>query len=226
MPDLIEAEADGVLTLTLNRPERMNAFSDEMMALLMAALQRAATDTGIGAIILTGAGRGFCAGGDVKGMAEGETNTFETDVEILRAKHRVIELIRNSPKVVIGMINGAAVGAGLGVALSCDLRIAGTSARFGTAFANVGFSGDFGGSYFLTALVGPLKAREMYLLGETVDGSRAAALGLVNRVVEDADLQTETMALARRLAAGAAPRIWLHETEPDGGGDSLAQGGP
>ena len=205
MPDITEELTEGVLVLTLNRPERMNAFSDEMLDGLMAALERSATDASVGAIVLTGAGRGFSAGGDVKNMAAREDVPLEVGVEQMRSRHRVIELMRAVPKVVIGMINGPAFGAGLGVALACDLRIAGASARFGTAFANVGFSGDFGGSYSLTQLVGPLKARELYLLGEPVDATRAEALGLVTRVVADDALRSETMALAQRLAAG--PRI-------------------
>jgi len=176
-----------------------------MMDSLVATFEGAATDEGVGAIVLTGAGRGFCAGGDVKNMAARENVSLEDGTEVMRARHRVIELMRASPKVIIGMINGPAFGAGFSLALACDLRIAGAGARLGTAFANVGFSGDFGGSYALTQLVGPAKARELYLLAEPLDAAGALALGLVTRVVPDAELQAETMALARRLAAG--PRI-------------------
>jgi 2-(1,2-epoxy-1,2-dihydrophenyl)acetyl-CoA isomerase len=114
--------------------------------------------------VLTGAGRGFCAGGDVKNMAERGEFSLEQRAFELRDRHQVITLLRTVPKVVIGAINGPAFGAGLGIALACDLRIAGLTARFGTAFAKVGFSGDFGGSYHLTQLVGAAKARELYLL--------------------------------------------------------------
>jgi 2-(1,2-epoxy-1,2-dihydrophenyl)acetyl-CoA isomerase len=113
--------------------------------------------------------------------------------------------LRTMPKVVIAMVNGPAVGAGLGLAMACDLRIAGRSARFGTGFAGVGYSGDFGGSWTLTRLVGTAKARELYFLGDIIDAETAHALGLVSRVVEDTALHEETAALARRIADG--PRI-------------------
>jgi len=205
MADLLESVADGVALLTLNRPDRLNALSAEMVDGLIAALRRCSTDDAVGAIVLTGAGRGFCAGGDVKAMTERRDISLERRAADLRNKHQVISLLRSVPQIVIGMINGPAFGAGLGIALACDLRIAGITARFGTAFAGVGFSGDFGGSYHLTKLAGPAKAREMYLLGEPVDATEAVALGLVTRVVPDEALVEETMGLARRLAAG--PRI-------------------
>ena len=205
MADLTEAFDAGVLTLTLNRAERMNALSAEMMGLLSAGLRRAATDATVGVVVLTGAGRGFCAGGDIRVMVERGDQDFEARLEDLRSKHQVIPMIRRCPKVVIGAINGPAFGAGLGIALACDLRIAGASARFGTAFAAVGFSGDFGSSYHLTQLVGPLRARELYLLGEPLDAPAALALGLVTRVVADDALVEETRALAQRIAGG--PRV-------------------
>jgi 2-(1,2-epoxy-1,2-dihydrophenyl)acetyl-CoA isomerase len=207
MADLLQTRREGVLTLTLNRPERMNALSDEMLSLLAEALQAATTDETVGAIILTGAGRGFCAGGDVKAMAASSPLPFEVYLERLRSKQQVVPLMRRCPKPVIGAINGAAFGAGLGIALACDLRLAGQSARFGAAFAGVGLSGDFGGTYHLTQLIGPARAREFYMLGEPMDAAAAAALGVVTRVVEDAVLQEEAMALAQRLAAG--PRAAL-----------------
>jgi len=135
--------------------------------------------------------------------------------------HQLPLMLRTIPKVVIAMVNGPAVGAGLGLAMACDLRIAGRSARFGTGFAGVGYSGDFGGSWTLTRLVGTAKARELYFLGEIIDAEAALSFGLVNRVVEDAALRDETTALARRLADG--PRIaygymkrnlFAAETEP------------
>jgi 2-(1,2-epoxy-1,2-dihydrophenyl)acetyl-CoA isomerase len=146
---------------------------------------------------------------------------FEERLEGLRRMHQLPLLLRTLPKVVIAMVNGPAVGAGLGLALACDLRIAGRSARFGTGFAGVGYSGDFGGSWSLTRLVGTAKARELYFLGDMVEAAQALALGLVNRLVDDALLETETMALARRIARG--PRIaygymkknlFAAETEP------------
>jgi 2-(1,2-epoxy-1,2-dihydrophenyl)acetyl-CoA isomerase len=202
MPDLLEAVADKVAVLTLNRPDRLNALSDPMLLGLIEALGRHAADSGVGAIVLTGAGRGFCAGGDVKAMAERGSASLEEQTARLRDRHRVITLLRTIPKVVVGAINGPAFGAGLGIALACDLRIAALSARFGTAFAKVGFSGDFGGSYHLTKLLGAGRARAMYLLGEPIEAEEAQALGLVTRVVPDEAVMDEALGLARRLAHG------------------------
>ena len=208
MTDLLEKVQDGIAILTLNRPERLNALSPAMTAGMSEALQRFATDGEIGAIVIAGAGRGWCAGGDVKTMeSRGQGQSFEDRVEGLRRAHQLPLLIRTMPKVVIAMINGPVAGAGLGLALACDLRIAGRSARFGTGFAGVGYSGDYGGSWSLTRLVGTAKARELYFLGELIDGETAASLGIVNRLVEDAALRDATMALARRIADG--PRIAL-----------------
>jgi 2-(1,2-epoxy-1,2-dihydrophenyl)acetyl-CoA isomerase len=221
MTDLLERTEDGIAWLTLNRPDRLNAFSPPMLTTLREALQRLSSDPGVGVVVITGAGRGFCAGGDVKTMAERTAQGFEERVEGLRRMHQLPLLIRTMPKVVIAMVNGPAVGAGLGLAMACDLRIAGRSARFGTGFAGVGYSGDFGGSWTLTRLVGTTKARELYFLGDIIDSAAALALGLANRVVEDEALQRETTALARRIADG--PRVaygymkrnlFAAETEP------------
>jgi len=205
MADILERLEAGVLHLTLNRPERLNALSGEMLDGLHAGLHRAAQDPAVGAVVLTGAGRGFCAGGDVKAMAERGDRSLEERAEELRGRHDIILQMRRLPKLIVGAINGPAFGAGLGIALACDLRLAGASARFGTAFAGVGFSGDFGGSYHLTQLLGPARAREMYYLGEILNATQAATLGLVSRVEEDAALAEAASGLARRLAAG--PRL-------------------
>ena len=221
MTDLLERIEDGIAWLTLNRPDRLNAFSPAMLQALSEALQRLGGDGEVGAVVVTGAGRGFCAGGDVKTMETRASQGFEERVESLRRMHQLPLLLRTIPKVVIAMVNGPAVGAGLGLAMACDLRIAGRSARFGTGFAGIGYSGDFGGSWSLTRLVGTAKARELYFLGDIIDAAAAAALGLVNRVVEDEMLQRETTAIARRIADG--PRVaygymkrnlFAAETEP------------
>jgi 2-(1,2-epoxy-1,2-dihydrophenyl)acetyl-CoA isomerase len=221
MTDLLETTEDGIAWLTLNRPDRLNALSPAMLSGLSEALQRLSTDPAVGAVVITGAGRGFCAGGDVKTMAGRASQEFEERVEGLRRMHQLPLLIRTIPKVVIAMVNGPAVGAGLGLAMACDLRIAGNSARFGTGFAGVGYSGDFGGSWTLTRLVGTAKARELYFLGDIVDSATALSLGLVSRVVADEGLRSETAALARRIVHG--PRIaygymkrnlFAAETEP------------
>src|SRR5712675_2987003 len=207
MTDLLERAEDGIAWLTLNRPDRLNAFSPAMLLALGEALQRLGSDAGVGAIVVTGAGRGFCAGGGVKTMASRVTLGFEERIEGLRRMHQLPLLLRTIPKVVIAMVNGPAVGAGLGLALACDLRIAGRSARFGTGFARVGYSGDYGGSWGLTRLVGTAKARELYFTADIIDAEQASVLGIVNRVVADDELQAETTALARRIADG--PRIAL-----------------
>jgi 2-(1,2-epoxy-1,2-dihydrophenyl)acetyl-CoA isomerase len=208
MPDLLESIENGIATLTLNRPERLNALSPDMTAGLKEALERLATDHDVGAIVIAGAGRGWCAGGDVKTMeSRGRDQTFEDRAEGLRRAHQLPLLIRTVPKVVIASINGPAAGAGFSLALACDLRIAGKSARFGTAFARIGYSGDYGGSWSLTRLVGAAKARELYFTADIIDADTAGNLGIVNRVVADDELHAETMALARRIADG--PQVAL-----------------
>jgi 2-(1,2-epoxy-1,2-dihydrophenyl)acetyl-CoA isomerase len=200
--DLLETVEDGVALLTLNRPDRLNAFSDEMLRALIEAFTRLGAEAEVRAIVLTGAGRGFCAGGDIKGMANRKPRTFEQRIEDLRWKSQLPLAMRECPKVVIGMINGVAVGAGLALALACDLRVAARSARFGTAFATVAFSGDLGGSWLLTRLVGTAKARELYFTADLFDAEKAMDLGLITKIVDDASLRSETMALAQRIARG------------------------
>jgi len=206
---LLESLEDGVLTLTMNRPDRLNALSWEMCDRLVKALHKAAEERAVGAIVLAGAGRAFCAGGDVKAMAETKAglDSYEERVADLRRRMEASRLLHEIPKPTIAMLRGPAAGAGLSLALACDLRIAGEDARLTTAFAKVGLSGDFGGHYFLTQIVGTAKARELYLTSPIVPAREALALGLVHRVVADDALEAETRTLARGLAAG--PRIAL-----------------
>jgi 2-(1,2-epoxy-1,2-dihydrophenyl)acetyl-CoA isomerase len=216
-PELIADRRDGVLYLTMNRPDKLNALNEGMLAGLLEELNRAAYDREVGAIVLTGAGRGFCAGGDIgrmrerneagggaaaPGGAESGEQSVQTRITALRRSEEVSALLHEMPKVTIGAINGPAAGAGLSIALACDLRIAADTARFGTAFARVGFSGDFGGTYFLTQLVGPAKARELYFTAEVLGADEALKLGMVNRVVPAAALTAEVSAFAARIAAG------------------------
>jgi 2-(1,2-epoxy-1,2-dihydrophenyl)acetyl-CoA isomerase len=213
--DLIVERRDGVLYLTMNRPDRMNALSPEMVGGLLRHLSAAAGDDEVGAVVLTGAGRGFCAGGDVSrmrerneaigGAAEAPALGLEQRIAQTRHSEEVTVLLHEMPRVTIAAVNGAVAGAGLGLCLSCDIRIAAETARFGTAFARVGYSGDWGGSYFLTQLVGPAKARELYFSAEMIDAAEALRLGLVSRVVPAASLMEEAGNYARRIAAG--PRI-------------------
>ncbi|HVJ51916.1 MAG TPA: enoyl-CoA hydratase [Aliidongia sp.] len=194
----------GVLTLTMNRPDRLNALSPELLAELYEAISNAAVDPEIAVIVLTGAGRGFCAGGDVKRMAEGGFggNSFEARASSLRQRMEVARLLHETSKPTIAMIRGPAAGAGLSLALACDFRVASDTARLTTAFAKVGLSGDFGGSWFLTRLVGSAKARELYLTSPVLPAEEANRLGLFTRLVADADLEAETLSLARSLADG------------------------
>lgn len=208
--ELLEEITDGVAVLTMNRPDRLNALSRDMLDAMQEALPRLAASPDVGVVVLTGAGRGFCAGGDVKAMAEGqeaEGTTLEERAQALRARMEVSRWLHEMPKPTIAMVRGAAAGAGLSLAMACDLRVASENARFAPAFARVGYSGDFGGSYYLTKLVGTAKARELYYTAEILDARQALALGLANRVVPDGDLEKETRALAERLARG--PRVAL-----------------
>lgn len=204
---LLETASDGVAVLTLNRPRRLNALSLAMLERAIAALERHAADPAIRCIVVTGAGRGFCAGGDVTAMhAQGDEGagklTFEQRVDGQRAAHRLSGLLYSIPKVTIASINGPAAGAGMAIALACDLRIASDRAKLTTAFAKVGFSGDFGITWPLLHLVGPAKARELLFLSEILSAADALALGLVNRVVPHDALASEVRKLAERIARG------------------------
>ena len=198
----------GVAVVTMNRPEKMNALSTAGFLHLTAMLRELAADESAAVVVVTGAGRAFCAGGDVASMAA-ETEFVEPTLEgrarTLREAMDCARVLHDMPKPTIAMVRGAAAGAGLSIALSCDLRVASANARFVTAFKEVAYSGDFGGSYFLTHLVGPSKAKELYFLSERLDAEQALKIGIVNVVAEDAGLEEKTMAIAARLAAG--PRI-------------------
>ena len=201
MADLIEAVQDGIAILTLNRPENLNALSDDIRLGLLEAVARLGADNAIGCIVLTGAGRGFCAGGDVKTMGSRSAAVFEERAAGILRSGRVPQLMQSTPKPIIGMINGVAVGAGLGMAAACDIRIAARSARFGAGFIKIGLSGDWGTTWSLTQLIGTAKAREMMFTGDMIDADEAQRIGLVNKVVDDAELLTTTMAMAHRIAS-------------------------
>lgn len=199
---LLESRDGRIVTLTMNRPERLNALSTEMSEMLYEAVLRTDKDPDVGAVIITGAGRGFCAGGDVKNMAERKNPNREERLAHMKQSHKVPLAMRSSSKVWISAINGPATGAGLGIASVCDLRIAGRSARFGAAFANVGLAGDWGVSWCLTRTVGPSMARQMLLSAELIDAARALEIGLVNYVVDDTALMAEAKRIATRYAEG------------------------
>jgi 2-(1,2-epoxy-1,2-dihydrophenyl)acetyl-CoA isomerase len=207
---VLASVVDHVATITLNRPERRNALADETLQALEVALDAVDRDDGVRAVVLTGAGGAFCSGGDLKwmddshrGESKGDGPGIDAAIAAQRRNQRnTAGRIYTMPKPVIASIPGAAAGAGVSLALACDLRIASERAFFTTAFARVGFSGDYGGSYFLTQLVGSAKARELYFLSERFDAKEALRLGLVNQVVPADALEEQTLALARRLASG------------------------
>lgn len=207
-PDLLATLDAGILTLTLNRPDARNAMSRAMNQALQQQLAAAEFDPAVKCIVLTGAGKGFCAGGDVKGMAaagDGTVGALTIDEAIHRQRtnqRATAGKLFKMPKPTIAALPGAAAGAGLSLALACDLRIMASSAILTTAFARVGFSGDYGGSYFLTQLVGSAKARELYFLSDRVSADEALRLGLTNWVCAPEDLTAKTREIALRLASG------------------------
>lgn len=194
---------DRVATITLHRPEAKNALTMDMKDALYRLLLGIEEDAEIGCILLTGSGDAFSAGGDTKRMqGEGKPPVMEDRQRQLRWEHEIPRMLHAGSKPTIAMLSGAAAGAACSLALACDLRIAGESAFLLTAFARLGLSGDYGGSWFLTQLVGPAKAREIYFTGDRLDASTCLDLGLVNRVVPDESLAAEAFAWAARIAAG------------------------
>ena len=190
----------GIVKVTLNRPEKLNAFGGHMRRDLAEALEKAGSDNDVRVVVITGAGRAFCAGGDVKFMAELiERKDSEEFSRLLGSARRVITAIRQMTKPVIAAINGPASGAGFNLALACDLRLASTEATFSQSFVRVGLHPDWGGTYFLPRLVTPNKACEMFFLGDTIDAQEALRLGIVNRVVAAEELEAATQRLAERL---------------------------
>jgi 2-(1,2-epoxy-1,2-dihydrophenyl)acetyl-CoA isomerase len=200
---VLQSLDSGLLTITMNRPDRRNALNVEMTTGLIDAARRAAEDHAVRAVLLKGAGGTFCVGGDVKSMAEGRVSPpYEAKMATLRSRMEVSRMLHEMPKPVVAQIDGAAAGAGLSIALSCDLRVAGESAKITTAFAKVGLSGDFGGTYFLTHLLGSAKARELYLTSPVLTAREALALGMVTRVVPDTEVDAAAHELAMSLAQG------------------------
>jgi 2-(1,2-epoxy-1,2-dihydrophenyl)acetyl-CoA isomerase len=190
----------GVATVTLNRPEKLNSFIGHMRRDLAEALEHAGSDADVRVVVLTGAGRAFCAGADVEYMDElMRRDDADEFARLLGAGRRVVHAIRQMTKPVVASINGAAYGAGFNLALACDMRIAAESATFSQSFVKVGLHPDWGGSYFLPRALPSNLACEMFFLGDPVDAQRALQLGLVNRVVADAELASETRTLALRL---------------------------
>ena len=204
---LLASTDNGIATIVLNRPGARNAMSGEMLGALAKVLAQCDMDPAVKCLVLTGADKGFCAGGDVKGMAAG--GVVRDDITVDEAIHRqrlsqraTAGKLFTMPKPTIAALPGAAAGAGLSLALACDLRIMSSNAIMTTAFARVGFSGDYGGTYFMTQLLGAAKARELYFLSERVSAEEALSLGLTNWVVEPDELADKTLEIATRLASG------------------------
>jgi 2-(1,2-epoxy-1,2-dihydrophenyl)acetyl-CoA isomerase len=207
--DLLAEIDDGVAVITMNRPDRRNAFSEAMLSALGTVLARVETDEAVGCVVLTGAGGAFCAGGDVKRMAApradggGAGRSLDAAIHRQRLSQRATSgRLWGMPKPTIAAMPGPAAGAGLSLALACDLRYAVPGAVLTTAFAGVGFSGDYGGTWFLTRLVGSGKAKELYYFSERLSAEDGARLGIVNAIFPPADFEREVMARARRLAEG------------------------
>lgn len=209
MADLEYSVADGVATFLLNRPEKKNAFTDDMLRRWAECLMEAQNDDGVRAIIVTGAGDAFCSGGDL-GRRTSETaapTVLQRKQRLQHGTHRVALTLQNVDKPVIAAVNGAAVGAGMDMALMCDIRVAARSARFSEGYIRVGLIPGNGGAYFLPRIVGTAQALEMLWTADFVNAEQALAIGLVNHVYEDATFKDEAYALARKIAAAPPNQV-------------------
>jgi 2-(1,2-epoxy-1,2-dihydrophenyl)acetyl-CoA isomerase len=206
---MIRSDTNGhITTITLDRPEKLNAFSGTMREDLLAALRTAADDRGCRAVVITGAGRAFCAGGDVEYMSRlQKNNDADAFRKLLDAGRDIVTLINEMPKPVIASVNGVAAGAGCNLALACDYRIASDNAKLGETFVKIGIHPDWGGTWFLPRLVGPGRAFELLTTGRMIDAAEALAIGMVDRVVLLTELPEQTLTLARAIAAGPPQAI-------------------
>ncbi len=211
MSEVLVDNSGGVRTITLNRPDRLNALTDSIMATLADAVADAARDPAVGCVVVTGAGRGFCSGGDLKGeraaveVSPERGGRVEQGHAQLLGHMETVRLLHEMGKPTIAMVNGPVAGAGIGIAGACDLRFAAESATFLTAFDRIGGAGDFGSSWFWTKHLGSARARELFFLGEKLTAGEAHRIGIYTRLFPDDLLREETMKVARRLADG--PRI-------------------
>jgi 2-(1,2-epoxy-1,2-dihydrophenyl)acetyl-CoA isomerase len=203
---VLEKHEDGVATLTLNRPDKLNALSTDLAVALNETLARVGVDKNVHAVVLTGAGRAFCAGGDLVEIRKGRQENNVADLEpLLRAGMQAVLKIRTMRQPVIAAVNGAAAGAGMNIALAADLRFASETAVFGQNFVKVGLFPDYGGTFFLPQLVGPAKAAEMFYTGDMIDAKTALTLGLVNRIVPADQLEGVAKEFAKNIVHG--PRL-------------------
>ena len=202
MSDLLYEVSDRVATITLNRPDKLNAFTGEMIDTWASSLAKAQADEQVNVIVVTGNGRAFCAGGDVARMGEGEPTPLQHKNQLWDHIHRIPKTLEGVDKPVIAMVNGLTVGAGMGMSLMCDVRIAAESARFSTGYVRVGLVPGDGDTYFLPRLVGSAKALELLWTADFIEAADALRVGIVNRVVPDAQLKEATYAFAKQIADG------------------------
>ncbi|HEX2437435.1 MAG TPA: enoyl-CoA hydratase [Methylomirabilota bacterium] len=202
MADLLYEVKDKIATITLNRPDKLNAFTGDMIAGWSSSLAQAQADDNVNVVIVTGAGRAFCSGGDVGRMRSGEPTALDGKNGLWEGVHRVPKQLEQMDKPVIAMVNGLAVGAGMGMCVMCDVRIAAQSARFSTGYVKVGLVPGDGDTYFLPRLVGAAKALELLWTADFIEAPEAHRLGIVQRIVSDAELKDATYALARQIADG------------------------
>jgi 2-(1,2-epoxy-1,2-dihydrophenyl)acetyl-CoA isomerase len=207
---LLDRVEGGVLTLTLNRPERLNALNGALIEALSAGIKRAGTDPECRAVLITGAGRGFCAGADLanRAFAPGDARP-DLGEALEKGLNPIIRGIRNLPKPVVCAVNGPAAGAGANIALACDIVLAAKSAQFLQAFARIGLIPDAGGTFVLPRLVGDARARALMMLAEPIAAEQAQAIGMIYRAVDDEDLMGEAHTIAERLAAGPTHALGL-----------------
>jgi enoyl-CoA hydratase/carnithine racemase len=202
MGDLLYDVKDRIATITLNRPDKLNAFTGAMIDAWVKALDDAQADAEVAVVVVTGSGRAFCTGGDVARMGEGAPTALEHKNLLWEHIHRIPRTLEQMDKPVIAMVNGLAVGAGMGMSLMCDVRIAADTARFSTGYVKVGLVPGDGDTFFLPRLVGPAKALELLWTADFIDAAEALRLGIVNRVVPADRLAAETYAFARQIADG------------------------
>ena len=209
-PVLIERLDAGVMTLTLNRPERLNALNIALIEALSAGIARAAADNGCRAVLITGAGRGFCAGADLadRAFTPGRARP-DLGQSLEKGINPLVRALRRLPKPVVCAVNGPAAGAGANLALACDIVLAAKSAQFLQAFARIGLIPDAGGTFVLPRLVGEARARALMMLADPIGAEEAAAWGMIYRAVDDEDLMGETRTIAERLAAGPTHTLGL-----------------
>lgn len=202
---------DRIATLTLNRPERLNALGGTLREDLYDAILKVSQDDDIRAVVITGAGRGFCSGGDVKNMSERDKAGTGSPMreKIAPSRDITIMAMRDCPKPIIAAVNGAAAGAGFNLALACDMRIASSAAKFSQAFVKRGLHPDWGGTWFLPRLVGTAKACELIFTADTIDAAEAYRLGIVNAVVAPEELMNKSYELAKKIASGPPIAIRL-----------------